>query len=138
MDYTQLSQIEELRSLASQRELSKLQRKEAELRGQLAALKAYRSELHAPDPGLRPMRAIGADILWNRWLDQTQTTLNMSLARVLAQKEGLLRKVRRAVGRAETVNALRAQTEADHAREIKKKRLEALMAQSVTQHLFQR
>ena len=136
MDYRNLSQIEDLRSLAAQKELAALQGKEAELRGQLEALKAYRSDLHAPDPGLRQMRAIGADILWNRWLDQAQHKLNMSLARVLAQKEGVLRKVRHAVGRAETVNALRTRTEAEQARSLKKKRLEALMAQSVAQRMF--
>lgn len=135
MDFKQLAELENLRSLASQKEFAKLQAKEAELRQQLTALHEYRTELHAPDPGLRPMRAIGADILWNKWLDQTQASLNMSLARVLAQKEGLLRKVRRDVGRAETVRSLQAQDEKGQQQEAKKKKLERLMALSIQQTL---
>lgn len=135
MDFAQLSQLEDLRSLASQKKFAKLQAKEADIRKQLKALYAYRTELHSPDPELRPMRAIGADILWNRWLDQTQASLNMSLARVLAQKEAILQKVRRDVGRAETVRALHVADGAARQKEEKKQRLEKLMAQSVLQNL---
>ena len=138
MDFAQLAQLEALRSLASQREFAKLCQKEGELRLQLDALRAYRTELNGPDPELRPMRAIGADILWNRWLDQTQVTLNMSLARVLAQKEGLSQKVRRDVGRSETVKSLHEEADRAQRDTLKKEQLARVVAQSVVHKLQQR
>lgn len=138
MDFDQLATLEHLRSLASQREFAKLRHKEAELRQQLSALHAYRTDLHAPDPGLRQMRAIGADVLWNKWLDQTQRTLNMSLARVLAQKDAMMAKVRRDVGRAETVRALHDQHIQNSHIEQNKRRLSTVMEQAVQQVTRQR
>lgn len=138
MDFQQLAQLEHLRSLASQKEMAALQHKEAQLRQQLEAIRAFRTELHAPDPELRPMRAIGADILWNKWLDQTKVSLNMSLARVLAQKENVARKVRKDVGRAETVKDLRVQADQAAAAAMRKTQMEKLMALSVQQGLARR
>lgn len=135
MDYNQLSELEHLRSLASQRELARIQSREASLRQQLNAIRAYRTEAGSADPTLRSMRAIGADVLWNRWLDQTQTVLNTSLARTLVEKEKVLHKVRRAVSRSDTVDALRARAGASAALEERRAGEEKLVALSVMQHI---
>jgi hypothetical protein len=44
-------------------------------------------------------RAIGADVIWMKWLGQTQRQLNVILAQVLAQKEVLMERHRHAHGR---------------------------------------
>ena len=45
------------------------------------------------------MRAIGADVVWRAWVGRTKTKLNLELAQVLAQKEVMLRDVRKDFGK---------------------------------------
>lgn len=135
MDFDQLAALEKLRSMNSQKKLMVLQAKESQLRHQLKAIQAYRKDLHGTDPGLSPMRSIGADVLWHKWLDQTQNTLNMSLARLLAEKEMVLRHARRDIGRAETVASMRDMAKTDTRKMSQKQQLEKVLALSIVQNM---
>ncbi len=127
----QLHEIEKLRGLNSRRMLAAVQAREAELRQQIDSVKAFRTDLHSPDPSLAPMRAIGSDVLWAKWLDRTQSRLNTYLARVLSEKETVLRKARKDIGRSESVTALRDQVHEDTRRERQKREAESIIALSV-------
>lgn len=51
------------------------------------------------------MRSMGADILWERWLERSRANLNTELARVLATKEVHLSSVRKSFGKLQATNA---------------------------------
>lgn len=130
-DIDQLCEIEKLRALNSRRLLADVQSREADLRQQIDSVKAFRTDLHSPDPSLTPMRAIGSDVLWAKWLDRTQSRLNTSLARVLSEKEMVLRKARKDIGRSESVSALRDNLSIDAKNELRKRDTERIIALSV-------
>lgn len=127
MDFDQLAALEKLRSMNSQKELVRIQAKEAQLRQQLSAIQAYRHDLHGTDPSLTPMRSIGADVLWHKWLDQTQSTLNMSLARLLMQKQSIVQRARKDIGRSETVAVMRDRSQVDRNAQGKKAMLDKML-----------
>ncbi len=82
-----------------QQAFARIVAEEKRLRGELARLTEMGRANAQDSDGLRPMQAIGADLLWQGWLARAQTTLNMQLARVLAVKEFEQRKVRQAFGK---------------------------------------
>ncbi|ABG29886.1 hypothetical protein CEP88_11130 [Roseobacter denitrificans] len=45
------------------------------------------------------MQAIGADVIWQSWVERSKKSLNLELAQVLAQKETLLVNVKKDYGR---------------------------------------
>ncbi|MEP4194548.1 MAG: hypothetical protein ABJL99_02820 [Aliishimia sp.] len=135
MEFDQLVALEKMRSMNSQKELTRLLEKEGLLRQQLKAIQSYRKVLHGSDPTLSSMRSIGADVLWNKWLDQTQNTLNLSLARVLAEKAMVLQRARKDIGRAETVSIMRDQAHFDRVRAKKKETLDKMMDLSSVQYM---
>lgn len=45
------------------------------------------------------MQAIGADVIWQSWIERSKKSLNMELAQVLAQKETLLSNVKKDYGK---------------------------------------
>ncbi|AEI96254.1 MULTISPECIES: hypothetical protein [Roseobacter] len=71
--------------------------KEQQLRGQLKKLdtQVRNSQIHEH----QNMQAIGADVIWQSWVERSKKTLNLELAQVLAQKETLLSNVRKDYGK---------------------------------------
>jgi len=110
-----LAQMTGLAFRAAQGEMAALQRKEDELRANLATLVADRQAqaeraLNAGTPGLMA----GADMRWHRWGDQRRATINAELANVLARKEACKAKLQQAFGRDQATKKLvtHAQTDA--------------------------
>lgn len=71
--------------------------KESELRSELRRIDdqaqvAFRQE----DPS---MQSIGADVIWQGWVEKAKASLNAKLALVLAEKEQHIRQVRQAYGK---------------------------------------
>ena len=97
--------------------LHKLAAEEAALRRALAELEEKRKANAAlPAPALGGMRRIGADTMWQGWVDRKRRELQSELARVLARKNRLMRGVRLAFGRntaAETLHRNRIQQRQD-------------------------
>lgn len=132
-DLSKLSQLEELRSLKSQQELARLNKEEQTLRHQIATLNGHRTNSYSTETGLIPMRAIGADVLWQSWIDRTQMQLNLDLAKLLARKEPVQRRAARDVGRQDVVSTLarNEQSDLNHARQAKS--LENMLTVAVMQ-----
>lgn len=122
-----LLQLEQLRSLKSQKALAEIQAEEARLRRQIGTLQQHRRNSHEADPELMPMRAIGADILWQGWIDRTQADLNIDLARVLARKAPILQRARKNIGRRETVSELKDHMQRADQRAEEKARLDTTL-----------
>jgi hypothetical protein len=51
------------------------------------------------------MRAMGADVVWERWLEKSRASLNLRLATILATKEMHLTNVRKSFGKVQAANA---------------------------------
>lgn len=128
-----LLQLEQLRSLKSQKALAGIQAEETRLRGQIGTLQQHRRMSHDTDPGLMPMRGIGADILWQGWIDRTQADLNMDLARVMARKAPIVRRARKDIGRREVVAELTEQMQAEKLRAQESGRMERTLQVAAAQ-----
>ncbi len=122
-----LMELEQLRSLKSQKALAGISAEEGKLRRQIGTLQQHRRMSHDTDPGLMPMRAIGADILWQGWIDRTQSDLNMDLARVLVRKAPILKRARKDIGRREVVSDLKDRMQAEDQRIEAAGRLDAML-----------
>jgi len=99
MDLHDIQLLTELKYQNSQRKMAAIQRREHELRKELNRLKSLARYTHAQPPTQEQMRAIGADVIWLRWVGQAQERLNIELAQVLAQKEALIAQHKTAFGK---------------------------------------
>lgn len=100
MKIEKLREMETLLALKFERKkrlFAQIVAQETQLRSKLKkihdqAKEAEQSEVHQ-------IKAIGADVIWKAWVNRTQTSLNMELAQVLAQKERMLVSVRKEYGK---------------------------------------
>lgn len=137
-DLTKLSQLEELRSLKSQQELARLNAEEQTLRRQISTLNGHRSNSYSTETGLIPMRAIGADVLWQSWIDRTQMQLTLDLAKLLARKEPVKRRAARDVSRQDVVSSLARQEQMENRLERDSKNLDTMLTTAVVQAALSR
>ena len=128
-----LLQLEQLRSLKSQKELAEITAEESRLRRQIGTLQEHRRMSHEPDPGLMPMRAIGADILWQGWIDRTQSDLNMDLARVLARKAPIAKRAKKNIGRRDVVSEMKDEMQVRDRREAEARRMDTMLQVAAVQ-----
>ena len=80
--------------------------KEMRLRGNLAQLvkdKQQTAERNNPDDAAH---IAGAEIRWHKWVDERRAKINVELAQVLSQKLECQRKLRRAFGKDQALDAL--------------------------------
>ena len=99
-DFNRLHSITDAMYLKAQQSLRAILQREAHLRGELRKLDSNAQAVRADHkPTIGDMRAIGADLLWEGWLVKTRAQLNLELARVLAQKEQNIGRVRKAFGK---------------------------------------
>jgi hypothetical protein len=83
----------------AQQEFQKIITQEACVRAELSRLDDLNNEARIATNESLELRAIGADIIWQSWVNRSKRQLNMKLARILAQKEPHLAAVRRAYGK---------------------------------------
>lgn len=119
MDLHQLKTLSALKYQHSQQALSALLERETSLRAELERLRMLARETQAQPVEHAQMRAIGGDIIWLKWIGQAQRQLNIALAQVLAQKEGLMAQHKRAHGRKMVAEQL-ADQDADERRHAKR------------------
>lgn len=130
-----LAQLEKLRSMKSQKALAEINLREARIRRQIATLNEHRKHSHSVEAGLAPMRSIGADVLWQAWIDRTQSDLTTDLARLLVQKEPIMQKAKIDVARKEVAEDL-SSTEASALRsELASRRLETTLQMATVNEL---
>lgn len=132
MNYDQLQKLSDLKYQQSQQQLAAILQRETTLRAELTKLRGFVTETRCMPPEHAQMRAVGADVIWMRWVTTTQARLNIELAQVLAHKEGHMARHRRAFGKAQAAQSL---AKAEHERLARNKRDQAL-AQAIDQSVF--
>lgn len=107
-----MQSITHLTDALYQAQLSKLQdvlTAEHSLRRALADLEIGQKDVSQMDsPGFGQMRQIGADIIWQGWVDRKRRDLQAELARCLVQKNRLMRHVQKAFGRKSAADQIQA------------------------------
>lgn len=131
MNLDQLHQLSELKYHHSQQQLSEILKRETALRAELTKLRGYISQIRSLPAEQAQMRAIGADVIWLRWVTQTQASLNIELAQVLAQKEGHMARHRMAVGKVQVSQSLALANKENLARSRREKALAAIIEQTL-------
>ncbi len=132
MDLDQLHKLCDLKHRNSQQKLAAILERENALRADLTKLRGHVAETRCLPPEQAQMRAVGADIIWMRWITKTQSRLNIELAQVLAQKEGLVAKHRRSFGQAQATQSI---AEAEREKRARLHRDRAL-SQAISQSVF--
>ncbi|MFT5796710.1 MAG: plasmid stabilization system protein ParE [Candidatus Azotimanducaceae bacterium] len=90
----------------SRQSLQQVINEETQIRRELTVLQNHTHSARQLGLNDEPeMRAMGADILWERWLERSRAKLNVELARVLATKEMHITRVRRSFGKLQVANA---------------------------------
>jgi hypothetical protein len=125
-DLQDLHRITRARYNQRQQGFAKVLAEETHLRSELARLDDMHRDAQTTDP--TPMRAIGADIMWQGWVGRARTDLNLRLARVLSVKERHLLEVRRAYGKVLVVEELQSRMQQQH----RKTRDDASLAQAIS------
>lgn len=107
-----MQNITHLTDALYQAQLAKLQdvlTEEQTLRGALADLEAGQKHVrHLDAPGLGQMRQIGADIIWQGWVDRRRRDLQAQLARCLVRKNRLMGHIQKAFGRKSAADQMQA------------------------------
>jgi len=93
-----LLQITQVAYAAEQANMSRLNRREADLRQQILDLNTGRIGSETPIEQDHAAR-VGADFLWQKWVDTRVTALNVELARVLVEKSRAHADLTRAFGK---------------------------------------
>ena len=132
MDFDQLHKLCDLNYRNSHQRLATILERERALRAELAKLRGHIEETRGLPAEHAQMRAVGADIIWMRWVTTAQSRLNIELAQVLAQKEGHIAQHKRAFGKAQAAQSL---AKADKEKLARQRRDQAL-AQAISQSVM--
>lgn len=74
------------------------------------------------------IHALGADILWLKWIERSQKNLNIELAKVLAQKEKYLAEVRKSFGKNQAAQTKLVEHKSNRAKQIHSNRLDIIIS----------
>lgn len=105
-ELTALLKITQAKYDQQQQSFQKLVAEENRLRRELARLDTAVKRSQSEPEGETEMRAIGADIIWQGWVAQSRTQLNLKLAQVLALKLHNLAQVKQAYGKVLVIQEL--------------------------------
>ncbi|WP_019955541.1 hypothetical protein [Yoonia vestfoldensis] len=111
---TDLQNLTDLALRAAQADLAALKAKEADLRQNLIALSGQKTR--DPRPLHDPALVAGADLRWQRWVDQRRAAINAELAQVMALIDNSQRRLRGLFGRDQAARALADQVRKDRMR----------------------
>lgn len=104
-----------------QAELQALRAEEQRVTTAMAALKDNRRATAHADHSDPVRQSLGADIIWQGWLDARLRELNIEMARLRARREPVEQRLRVAFGRDQVAHALQQDAaQAEHARRIKR------------------
>lgn len=101
--------------------------REAKLRGKLNMLKQQVEESRQLIDQNHAMKAMGADLQWQRWHTQTRRHLNQELAQVTSEKLRAMDKLRHAFGRKHAVETMENQFKTERREKRNKSLFERLM-----------
>lgn len=125
----QMAAVTEAQYLKEHAKIKPILDHEARLRGQLTKLEAQVREARTEADGDMPMKALGADLLWEGWHLNTRRNLNMQLAQVTARKLMAMDRLRKTFGRKTAVSDM------ERAEKLRRK---AAKAKSLEEQLLNR
>lgn len=105
-DLEQMLAVCNARYALRQQDFAKLVAEENRLRAELARLDQMQRDAQPDGLSQIHLQAIGADLIWQSWLNRSRVSINMALAQVLSQKERHLHDVRQAYGKVLVVEQL--------------------------------
>lgn len=100
----QMAAVTEAQYLKEHAKIKPILDHEARLRGQLSRLDDQVREARSEVQGDIPMKALGADLVWQGWHTNTRRNLNMQLAQVTARKLMAMDRLRKTFGRKTAVS----------------------------------
>jgi hypothetical protein len=100
----QMAAVTEAQYLREHAKIKPILDHEARLRGQLTRLEEQVREARNEADGDLPMKALGADLLWEGWHLNTRRNLNMQLAQVTSRKLMAMDRLRKTFGRKTAVS----------------------------------
>lgn len=124
----QMAAVTEAQYLKEHAKIKPILDQEARLRGQLNKLSEQVQAARAQVDQDVPMKALGADLLWQGWHIKARRDINSQLAQVTARKLMAMDRLRRTFGR-KTAVAEMEKTEALRLKEAKAKALEQRLLQ---------
>jgi hypothetical protein len=117
----QISPLLEALQRSEEAKLARITASEVRLRAQLDELRKTRRSLAEDRPiESDPARRAGADVLWQTWIDQRRTDINLELAQLASKKPIAVAALKLAFGRREAVRQLTKKIEREEA--LKRKR----------------
>jgi len=119
----QLLRIARLRYLKDHHQVAAVLQEETRLRQALQNLDRQAREQCETGAA---MQLVGADIVWQSWLDRSRRTLNMELAQLLGRKETVLDRVRQSFGRQTAIQSMLARQKSENFRIAQRRFLESL------------
>lgn len=122
----QLLEVADARYLRDRRNVAALLEEEARLRKALQRLDEQARHAGGLPTVDSTMHIVGADLLWQGWLDRSRRATNMELARVLAQKEAVMTGVRLSFGRRQAIAEILVRYRADECQKADRKYYEDL------------
>ena len=132
MEFEDLKALSQMRYQKEQQTLKKLLVQESAIRADIDRLNQHEARAQAvPFADTAAPRALGADILWKQWLSKTRAALNVDLARVLAQKEQHLSRVRLAYGKVLVSDSLSLRNDAEKSKKRRRHMLNAAIVDMV-------
>ncbi|MEO9457572.1 MAG: hypothetical protein ABJI43_20910 [Roseobacter sp.] len=120
----------------SQLPLKSLTDRETQLRAELLILRNQMTEIHKQGLNDEPeMRAMGADVAWERWVEISLTSLNLELVKVIAEKQNHLASVRINFGKFKAAESAQLQARLRAKRQMQKRDLEQTISSSIFNNL---
>ncbi|MGR3621163.1 hypothetical protein [Pseudophaeobacter sp.] len=124
----QMSAVTEAQYLKEHAKIKPILDHEARLRGQLSKLEDQVKSARQDIDGDVPMKALGADLIWQGWHTKTRRNLNMQLAQVTARKLMAMDRLRKTFGRKTAVEEME-KAEAQRLKQARAKALEQQLLQ---------
>lgn len=125
---TQMAAVTEAQYLKEHAKIKPILDHEARLRGQISKLDAQVQEAREEANKDMPMKALGADLLWQGWHTNARRNLNMQLAQVTARKLMAMDRLRKSFGRKTAVGDM-VKTEKIRIKTLRAKTLEEQLLQ---------
>ena len=123
----QLSQLSQAQQDADAAKLRSIQIEERRIRAQLAALDTtHATARDLPTLDTLPLRRLGGDLLWQRWVGRRRRELQMQLARCLARKGTARQNLQKSFGKSSALHSLRRDIRVREDHEKTKKKLDAV------------
>ncbi|MEP2717378.1 hypothetical protein [Pseudophaeobacter sp.] len=124
----QMAAVTEAQYLREHAKIKPILDHEARLRGQLSKLDEQILAARQEADGDIPMKALGADLLWEGWHTNARKNLNMQLAQITARKLMAMDRLRMTFGRKTAVGDMA---------KAEKLRLKVARAKSLEEQLLQ-